>query len=384
MTKAWLSLPVFCLFLPAAAQELYRMPPARVETRWASPENPAGAKGAGAKENAGRKGRPFISIPADGEAVLAEAQGTSGTVRRIWLSFGERSARNLRGLRLQMYWDGAARPAVDSPLGDFFGHMMGRMVPFQSAFFSSPEGRSFVCHVPMPFRRGMRIVVRNETGRELPNLYYDVDYTIGDPHPEDVLYFHAYFRRENPTTLQKDYEFLPLVRGRGRFLGVFFGVIADQKKYSFTWWGEGEAKIYVDGDREFPTLAGTGTEDYIGTAWGQGRFDHLYQGCHLADSEKMQFAFYRLHVPDPVYFYEEIRAAIQQIGYLNPRWMGLVHQLGTKLFRAGPGLEERGPLEEGLFERQDDWSSVAYFYLDRPENGLRPIPPAGERIRGLE
>jgi hypothetical protein len=375
---------LICAALPAAAQDLYRMPSGRVETRWASPENPLAEKGAGAKENAGRKGRPFISIPAGGEAVLAEARGTSGTLRRIWLSFGERSPRFLRGLRLQMFWDEARTPAVDAPLGDYFGHMMGRMAPFQSAFFSSPEGRSFVCHVPMPFRRAMRVVVRNESGRELPNLYYDIDYTLGDAHGEDVLYFHAHFRRENPTTLQKDYEFLPLVRGRGRFLGVFFGVIVDQKKYSFTWWGEGEAKIYLDGDRDYPTLVGTGTEDYIGTAWGQGRFDHLYQGCPVADSEKMQFSFYRFHVPDPIYFYEDIRATIQQIGYLNPRWMGLVHQLGTRLYKAGPGLVERGPLEEGLFERQDDWSSVAYFYLHAPENGLPPAPPVEERLRGLD
>lgn len=379
-------LPVFlsCAPLPLAAQELYRMPAARVETRWASPENPLGEKGAGAKENAGRKGRPSIDIPAGGEATLAEARGTSGTVRRIWLSFGDRSPRRLRQLRIRMFWDGAAQAAVDAPLGDFFGHMQGRMAPFESAFFSSPEGRSFVCTVPMPFRRAMRIAVRNEGADDLKGFYYDVDYTAGDAHPEDMLYFHAYFRRENPTTLQKDYEFLPLVRGRGRFLGVFFGVTADRSKYSFTWWGEGEVKMYIDGDREHPTLAGTGTEDYISTAWGQGRYDQLYHGCPVADSEKMQFSFYRFHVPDPVYFYEDIRATIQQIGYLNPRWMGLVHQLGTRLYRAGPGLAERGALEEGLFERQDDWSSVAYFYLNRPENGLPPIPPAGERVRGIE
>ncbi|MDW8356221.1 MAG: glycoside hydrolase family 172 protein [Bryobacterales bacterium] len=217
-----------------------------------------------------------------------------------------------------------------------------------------------------------------------PSLYYDVNYTLGDIHSEDVLYFHAHFRRENPTALQRDYEFLPTVRGRGRFLGVFFGVIADQKKYSFTWWGEGEVKFYLDGDRELPTLAGTGTEDYISTAWGQGRFDHLYHGCPVADFEKMQYSFYRFHVPDPIYFYQDIRATIQQIGYLNPRWMGLVHQLGTRLYKAGPGLVERGPLEEGLFECQDDWSSVAYFYLNSPENNLPPLPPAAERLRGLE
>jgi hypothetical protein len=235
-----------CAAAPLAAQDVYRMPARRIETRWASPENPRAEKGAAAKENGGRKGRPFIAIPNGEEAVLAEAQGTSGAVRRIWLSFPERSPRILRGLRIQMFWDGAHRPAVDAPLGDFFGHMMGRMAPFESAFFSSPEGRSFVSTAPMPFRRSMRIVVRNESGRDMPSLYYDVDYTLGDPHGDDMLYFHAYFRRENPTALQKDYEFLPAVRGQGRYMGVFFGVAADQKKYSFTWWGEGEVKVFLD------------------------------------------------------------------------------------------------------------------------------------------
>src|SRR4029079_5990915 len=108
---------------------------------------------------------------------------------------------------------------------------------------------------------------------------------------------HAHFRRENPTTLQQDYELLPLVRGKGRFLGVNVGVQADKERYGTTWWGEGEVKVYLDGDTDLPTLCGTGTEDYIGTAWGQGRFAHLYQGCPVADGEAMAYCFYRYHIP---------------------------------------------------------------------------------------
>ena len=105
----------------------------------------------------------------------------------------------LRGLRLDMYWDGARTPAVSAPLGDFFGVGIGSIVPFHSAIFSSPEGRSFNVSVPMPFRNGMRIVLMNESGVDQPQVYYDVDYTLGDRHPPGALYFHAHFRRENPT-----------------------------------------------------------------------------------------------------------------------------------------------------------------------------------------
>ena len=125
------------------------------------------------------------------------------------------------------------------------------------------------------------------------------DYTVGDRHGDDVLYFHAHWRRENPTTLQKDFEILPRVAGRGRYLGACCSVIPDQKKFLKSWWGEGEVKVYLDGDDGRPTLCGTGTEDYIGTAYGQGQFSHRYQGCHIADRENFRYAFYRLHIPIP-------------------------------------------------------------------------------------
>ena len=215
----------------------------------------------------------------------------------------------------------------------------------------------------------------------------DVNYTLGDAHGPDTLYLHAHWRRERPTTLRRDYEFLPKVSGRGRFLGVNVGVIADQATYFNSWWGEGECKVYLDGDDALPTLCGTGTEDYIGTAWGQGQYAHLYQGCPIADHEHMQFAFYRYHIPDPVYFHRDIRVTMHQIGCWGPNNIGLMRDAGRILESTGgtPVDMDQAVAANGygLFERQDDWSSCAWFYLDRPENDLPPLAPVAERTVGL-
>lgn len=364
------------------AQELYELPEG-VVTRWASPENPEGAKGRAATELGGRKGSPTIAIPAGESAILARADGTSGTVRRIWMTFWDRSPRMLRSLRIDMYWDGAETPAVSAPLGDFFGIGLGRTVAFESALFSNPEGRSFNSVVPMPFRTGMRIVLTNESGDDLPELFYDIEYTLGDRHAESALYFHAHWRREPETRLKQDYEILPHLSGRGRFLGTNIGVITNRDEYFNTWWGEGEVKIYLDGDSDLPTLAGTGTEDYVGTAWGQGEYAHLYQGSPIADEGRGLWAFYRYHLPDPVYFTRDVRVTMQQIGYLADHSRGPITRTGRRLFRTAEGWEEMDTSRDGRFERSDDWSSCAYFYLDRPENGLPPLPPVAERVADL-
>jgi len=378
----FLSSVFFLLAGRLPAQSLYELPEG-VETRWASPENPSAGRGAGGRANGGRKGAPTIAIKAGESAVLAEAQGAPGTVRRLWMTIPDRGPRMLRGLRLDMYWDGAARPAVSAPLGDFFGVGLGRMARFESALFSNPEGRSFNCVVPMPFRKGMRIVMTNESGVDLPELFYDINYTLGDRHPPNMLYFHAHFRRENPTRLRQDYEILPTVEGRGRYLGTNVGVITDRGTYSHTWWGEGEIKIYLDGDRELPTLVGTGTEDYVGTAWGQGEYANLYQGSPVADERVGQWSFYRYHVPDPVYFRRDVRVTMQQIGYLADHSRGTLVREGRRLYRTAPDVSEMDITKDGRFERTDDWSSVAYFYLERPENNLPPLAPAAQRLAGL-
>ena len=363
--------------------------PEGIETRWSSPENWKGEKGVGGQENDGRKGSPFFYLPAGEEKILAEVEGNSGTLRRIWITISDRGPEMLRGLRLDIYWDGEKKPAVSAPLGDFFGHGLGRIRPFQSTLFSSPEGKSFNSMVPMPFKTGMKVVVTNESKNPLMLFYYDVNYTIGDQHGDDILYFHACFRRENPTTLKKDFEILPLLKGKGCYLGANIGAIMDTEKYSTTWWGEGEAKIFIDGDGEFPTLCGTGTEDYIGAAFFVGQYDNLYQGCPLADEKNMQYSFYRHHIPDPVYFRKDIRVTIQQMGIWEPDTRELLEKASPKVHRAGPGMEEVDLKElgddwpVGYFERQDDWSSVAYFYLDRPTNDLEPMDDVEKRIVGL-
>jgi hypothetical protein len=223
----------------------------------------------------------------------------------------------------------------------------------------------------------------NESDANLDELFYDVDYTLGDRHGANVLYFHAHYRRENPTQLQKDYQLLPRVEGRGRYLGTNIGVIVNRKTYHSTWWGEGEVKIYLDGDRDSPTLSGTGTEDYVGTAWGQGQFAHDFQGSPIADEKNLRWCFYRYHIPDPIYFYRDIRVTIQQIGYLAEHSRPPLMQAGTRLYRAGPGLVEMDMSKDGKFEREDDWSSCTYFYLNRAENGLPPLDPVSKRTEGL-
>jgi hypothetical protein len=360
--------------------------PEGVQTRWASPENFGAEKGAACRADDGRKRSPFFALKAGERRALLDLQGTAGAVRRIWITINDRDARALRGIRLEFFWDGAATPAVSAPIGDFFGHGLGRMVTFQSALFSSPEGRSFNCCIPMPFRSGARVVATNESGRDLAMFFFDVDCTVGDRHAPETAYFHAHWRRENPTTPRRDYEILPAVTGRGRYLGAHLGVMADTGRWFKTWWGEGEVKCFLDGDTGHATLCGTGTEDYIGTGWGQGPYAHLYQGCPLADHDKYHYGFYRLHVPDPVYFQREARVTIQQIGCWDPntiaQMQGNAYQLewGSAPVDMEAAVRARG---YGLFERADDWSSCAFFYLDRPESSLPPLASVEARLAGL-
>ena len=365
---------------------LYHVPN-NVHTRWASPENWDGAKGVAGQVNNGRKGSPSFRLGAGEQKVLAHAEGTSGTIRRIWVTISDRSPAMLRGIRIDMFWDGAEKPAVSAPLGDFFGQGLGRCMTFQSALFSNPEGRSFNCCAPMPFRSGMKIVVTNESGADLSMFFYDIDFTLGDQHDGDALYFHAHWRRERPTVMKQDYAFLPEVSGKGRYIGANCGVIADTQTYVKSWWGEGECKVYLDGDQEHPTLCGTGTEDYIGTAWGQGQYAHLYQGCHLADGDNFQYAFYRYHIPDPIYFHQDIRVTIHQIGCWSPTTIKQMRDAGRQLLGidGAPVDMDKAVADNGygLFERQDDWSSCAYFYLDKPVSELPALAPAEVRTAGL-
>jgi hypothetical protein len=357
--------------------------PKGVKTRWATFENPTLARGAAGLENRTHKGHAFDRLPAGMTRTLLDVRG-SGTVTRIWMTISDRSPEVLRGIRIEMFWDDARNPAVSVPLGDFFGIALGRCRPFESALFSDPEGRSFNCFIPMPFRKSARITLTNGSGRDLAHLFHEIDLITDVRHPRETMYFHACWRRESPNRLGEDFVILPRIRGNGRFLGCNIGVIADPR-YGEAWWGEGEVKVWFGKDDQ-PTLCGTGTEDYIGTGWGQGEYSHRTQGCTVADKAECQWAFYRYHLDDPVFFDKGCKVAIQTIGGAPKADVIRFQDEGAPVIpvsidntekrefiklmdRSQPvDLKDSG-LPDGWcnFRRQDDWSGTAYFYLDSPE-----------------
>jgi len=376
------------------AQELFTMPKGG-QSRVSSFENVNGVKGNGGKTNNGAKGNAFEGLKAGESKTLLETN-SPGIIQRIWVTIGDRSFKMLRSLRLRMYWDGETKPAVDVPFGDFFCANLGRLVAFQSALFSNPEGRSFNCYIPMPFKKGAKVVLTNEGSTNLSQLYFDIDFLELKKQPEDMLYFHAHWNREIAGAPDKDFDLLPQVNGRGRFLGVNVGVNVDSV-YGNTWWGEGEVKMYMDGDTKYPTFNGTGTEDYIGTGWGEGVFMHQYQGCLVADAKKNQYAFYRFHIPDQIFFYHDFKARLQKMGggddpevkalqkkgvLLQPVSIIGAHGAFTRLAETPYNLADANfPHGWVNFYRVDDYSATAYFYLDRPTSNLPAIIPVQERVR---
>ncbi|MCW3848310.1 DUF2961 domain-containing protein [Sphingomonas sp. LB-2] len=389
------------LLLPAAAitQEvpLYQHQPDQAP-RWASPENPNAEPGAGGRENRGAKGHPFETIPAGGSLVLADIKGP-GVIDRMWLTTLFRTPEVLRSLRLEIWWDGARTPAVSAPLGDFFLGGAGEMVRMETALFASPEGRSFVSYIPMPFRKGARIVLTNDGASEVMLLFYDVDFRRLKRVAPDTLYFHAWWSRDRATRLGEPFAILPRITGRGRFLGATVTVFTNPA-YGKTWWGEGEMKIFLDGDRDLPTLIGTGTEDYIGSGWEQGSYVGRFQGSLIADADRGRWSFYRFHIPDPIFFNRDLRVALPQMGGAQKADVMRMMAAGVPLVPVNIAAGNRAAFVKLLdydkpaplaqqpdgwvdFYRSDDVSAVAYFYLDRPENGLPPIAPVAERVAGL-
>lgn len=383
------------VFLPMSDAAL-----SRAETRWFNFENPTGARGAGGKRNRGAKGAAFAPLPPGKSLTLMNTEG-AGEVRRFWLTVSDRRPEVLRGLRIDMTWDGAVRPAVSCPLGDFFGMGMGQMTAFESDSFSSPEGRSFLCTLPMPWRTAARVELRNESGIHLGHVFYEINALIYPEAREPTFYFHAWWNREQPNVLGEAFTILPPVEGRGRYLGANLG-IRTSPAYEGHWWGEGEVEVRFGCDKN-PTLVGTGVEDYAGTAWGQGRFSQRHCGSPVADKEAGVWCFYRHHLPDPVIFQDGCDVRVQTLGGAPLQEVRRLIDLGVELtpvslapedpaidfipfLESDPPLDVQDPgLPEGWcnFYRRDDWSGTAYFYLDRPVSDLPSLPPVGERTRDL-
>lgn len=371
---------VLSVSLAANAQELYKIPQGTT-SHLSSMENLNGPKGKGGMTNHGGKGKACVPLEPGQTLTMLDVKG-SGMIQRFWITIWDRSPEMLRGTRLKIYWDGATTPAVDVPLGDYFCQPFGQTAGFENALFSTAEGRSFNSYIPMPFRKGARMTVTNETNKEQIMFFYDVDFIkTAKPDPA-AFYFHASWTRQDHKPVPQDIDLLPKVIGKGRFLGVSVGLNADPV-YGDTWWGEGEVKLYMDGDTKYPTINGTGSEDYLGSGWMLGTFVNRYQGCLTADAKKNQYVFYRFHIPDQIIFNHDFHATIQQLGggpagtvralqakgvslrpvnvSNSPAFTGLLDSKGP----AGE-LAKANPNDWVCFNRSDDYAVTAYYYLDRP------------------
>ena len=391
-------------FLLSDIQEYYKAAPEGVETRWISSENKTGGKGKGAMTNKGAKGDAFSMI-GPGDTLTIFDQKGSGIITKIWSANSiQWFKEDRRKLSINMYWDGEDKPAVSVPFIDFFGIGLGLISTFENEFFSMPEGRSFNCSIPMPFRKGAKIEIVNETDRFIM-FYYKINMVKIPKLQDDALYFHAFWNRDTVTAKGVDYTILPKIEGRGRYLGTNIGVIGNEK-YRGSWFGEGEARIFLDGDTEYPSLSGTGTEDYIGTGWGQGEYANKIQGSTVSDKEHDIYTFYRFHTYDPVYFNKDCKVTIQQIGNSTKERIIEMNKKGAEIIPVWSYVENDGydaakryldmenpprvTSEEfpgGVstnFYRSDDVSATAYFYLDKPSSKLPALPSLDIRVKHIK
>ncbi len=333
-------------------------------------ENPTGEKGNACKATLGTgasasrdlgigyKVSPSMIIKANSTFVIADIKG-EGIINSCW--FGGDITRDFI---LRIYWDDSNYPAVECPLPDFFGNgwINNLKSPFLGPFFnlnSMPicinPNNSLMCFWQMPFKKSCKITLENRTDCNLCS-FYQINYSE-EKIDEDLLYFHAQFHRTNPIPFKNNHIILNNVQGQGNYVGTSLSVGLNS---GGNWWGEGEVKFYIDGDKEFPSIASTGTEDYFGGSFDwevDGKYT-LYStpfcGMHyFCDSDglynhQQRFAMYRWHLLDPIHFHSDLHIEIQDLGW---------YVLGDK-----------------YKPRQDDFSSVAFFYLNQPQTNLPFFP----------
>ncbi len=302
----------------------------------------------------GWKVRPSLTIPAVTTATIMDVEGP-GLIQQIWLT----PTGTWRHAILRMYWDGEEAPSVECPLGDFFACGWGQYAPVVSLAVCVNPGSAFNCYWPMPFRRHCRMTVENIAGADMI-LFYQINYSLEEV-PENAAMFHAQFRRVNPLPYKDVYTILDGVCGRGHYAGTYMAWGVN----NCGWWGEGEIKFFLDGDREFPTICGTGTEDYF---CGSYNFENQKTKQYEAFStpyaglpqiirpdglygSQTRFGMYRWHLTDPVRFEEDFRVTIQALGWRSGgRYLPL----------------------------QDDIASVAYWYQSEPHAPFPGLPSKDE------
>lgn len=321
-------------------------------TRSISAENPTGGKGQGgmaeqgtgatAARELGRgwKVSPSLDLPGSSLTTLADIEG-SGAIQHLWITVRPAAWRQLV---LRWYWDGEGEPSVEVPLGDFFcGGWCTRCNVSSLPIAVNPAG-GFNSYWEMPFRRSARLTVENLSPDPVRGFYFQVTYALTDV-PDDAAYFHAQWRRSNPLPYKSDHTLLDGVRGQGHYVGTYIAWGTNNNG----WWGEGEMKFFLDGDREWPTICGTGTEDYFGGAWAfdvggeYGTYSTAYLGMPQViqpagiNESQRRFGLYRWHVPDPIRFQEDLRVTIQALGWRAPlegkaRYLPLQDDIASTVF----------------------------------------------------
>ncbi len=330
-----------------------------------SPENFTGEKGKGGMATEGVASRaaedlgcgwkvnPFVVIEPKKTFTLAEING-QGAIQHMWMT----PTGNWRFSIIRMYWDDEKEPSVEAPVGDFFAMGWGKYAHLSSLPICVNPGSAFNSYWPMPFRRKARITMENLDAQPM-RLYYQIDYTQSQI-PADAAYFHAQFRRVNPLPFKQVYTIVDGVKGKGQFVGTYmaWGVRNNG------WWGEGEIKFYLDGDKEFPTINGTGTEDYFCGSYNfENRDKKQYEEFTTPYSGLIQvikpdglyqtqqrFGLYRWHIVDPVRFESDLKVTIQALGWRNDR---------------------------RYLPLMDDIASVAYWYQMEPHTTFPKLPEKG-------
>ena len=332
------------------------------KTRSISAENFTGEKGKGGMStdglaaNAARdlgqgwKVSPYIHIKSNQTFTLADIKGP-GAIQQIWMT----PAGNWRYSIIRIYYDGETEPSVEVPVGDFFACGWGKYAQVTSLPVCVNPGSAFNCYWVMPFRKSCRITMENLDEKQM-TLYYQINYTLTGV-PNDAAYFHAQFRRQNPLPYEDVYTIVDGIEGWGHYVGTYMAWGSNNNG----WWGEGEIKFFIDGDEEFPTICGTGTEDYFCGSYGflnpvtkeYQEYTTPFAGMPqvLRPDGVMQsqqrFGLYRWHIMDPVRFEKDMKVTMQALGWRSGgRYLPL----------------------------QDDISSVAFWYQQEPHVSFPELP----------
>ncbi len=342
------------------------------ESRSVSAENPTGEKAGGGmameeetlhpdgikcfKElGAGWKTSPCRPLDAGKTVEIMNVDGP-GIIKHIWVTLDKKFYRDVV---LRIYWDGQDSPSVECPIGDFFCCSWNERQNIYAIPVNVNPSGGMNCYLPMPFRKNVRITVENDSPNDLTHFFYTVNYTL-ESVEDDALYFHALWNRSNPLEYKTDHLIVDGIQGRGQYIGTFMS----WQQNNAGWWGEGEVKMFLDGDKEFPTICGTGTEDYFGGAWCFRKDDDTppedysapFMGFQQVTGKSgdvgTRMTMYRFHIHDPIYFKSDFKATMQAIGWRSE-------------FRFLP--------------LQDDIASVAYWYQTLPHSPFMKLPDRNSR-----